>query len=60
MYSVWPVVYVAAVAVAGFLTGLYLHARLKNAHQLSFKFRSPFATIATHIEWTEQESLSRA
>jgi hypothetical protein len=60
MYSVWPVVYIAAVAVVGFGTGLWLHLRLQNENQLTFKLRSPFAAIPTHIEWTAQESHSHA
>ena len=60
MVSTLPAMYIAAVVVVGFGTGLYLHFRLQNEHQLTFKLRSPFTAIPTHIEWTAQESHSHA
>ena len=51
----FPVVYAVGVALVGLGTGLWLHSRLQNSHQLSFKFPSPFRAIPTHLEWVSQE-----
>ena len=60
MDAQWYVMFVAVIVAIGFGTGLWLHYRLNHKHQLSFRFRSPFRSMPTHIEWIPQEGHSHA